>query len=249
MGNEFLLGEFQRIEESAHRDRCWQRVHRLSVQGSDPLLPVACDSLSQLIGNDVVRAPVNIHTFFKRTAHRTSLTTEGCRANSTVDRSTREILVALRDQSHRRGLGTPKVFRSTGGGYTENRRAIIHAMKLLRTVILLLLCAVLPISGLAASGLTGECPMQHTMSMDTDSGMSADMPDCDMMKSQSVGKAKAKGVFCKVTAQCQFGSLYHPVARTDVSHPAALVRPVVFHYADSLPVRDPNGLWRPPRLS
>jgi hypothetical protein len=121
-------------------------------------------------------------------------------------------------------------------------------MKLLRTVILLLLCAVLPISGLAASGLTGECPMQQTMSKDADSTASADMPGCDSMKSQSVDKAKAKGMFCKVTAQCQFGSLYHPAARVDVSRPAALVRPVVFHYADSLSVRDPNGLWRPPRL-
>ncbi|RQS71519.1 hypothetical protein DID96_12325 [Burkholderia sp. Bp8963] len=121
-------------------------------------------------------------------------------------------------------------------------------MKLLRTIILLLLCAVLPISGLAASGLTGECPMQQAMSMDTDSNMSADMPGCDSMKSQSVDKAKAKGMFCKVTAQCQFGSLYHPAARADISRPAALVRPVVFHYGESLSVRDPNGLWRPPRL-
>jgi hypothetical protein len=126
----------------------------------------------------------------------------------------------------------------------------MHVMKLLRTVILLLLCAVLPISGLAASGLTGECPMQQTMSMsmNTDSSMSADMPGCDSMQSTSAGKAKAKGMFCKVTAQCQFGSLYHPAARADVFRPAARVRPVAFHYAESLPVRDPNGLWRPPRL-
>ncbi|CAG9232017.1 hypothetical protein P4G95_28745 [Burkholderia vietnamiensis] len=121
-------------------------------------------------------------------------------------------------------------------------------MKLFRIFILLLLCAVLPISGLAASGLTGECPMQQAMSMDTDAGMSADMPGCDLMKSSSVDKAKAKGVFCKVTAQCQFGSLYHPVAKTDISRPAVFGTPVVFHYIQSLPVRDPNGLWRPPRL-
>ncbi|ELW9530064.1 hypothetical protein [Burkholderia cenocepacia] len=121
-------------------------------------------------------------------------------------------------------------------------------MKLFRTIILLLLCAVLPISGLAASGLTGECPMQQTMSMSTDSSMSADMPGCDSMQSTSTGKTKAKGMFCKITAQCQFGSLYHPAARADVTRPAALVRPVAFHYAESLPVRDPNGLWRPPRL-
>ncbi|WP_272544879.1 hypothetical protein PPH94_019490 [Burkholderia cepacia] len=121
-------------------------------------------------------------------------------------------------------------------------------MKLLRTFILLLLCAMLPISGLAASGLTGECPMQQSMTMDSDSGMSADMPGCDSMRSSSPGKGTAKGMFCKVTAQCQFGSLYHPTARADVSRPAALTQPIVFHYADSVPVRDPNGLWRPPRL-
>ncbi|TES61608.1 hypothetical protein E2P84_43455 [Burkholderia cepacia] len=121
-------------------------------------------------------------------------------------------------------------------------------MKLLRTFILLLLCAMLPLSGLAASGLTGECPMQQSMSMDSGSGMSADMPGCDSMKSSAPDKAKAKGAFCKVTAQCQFGSLYHPNARADISRPATLVRPVIFHYTDSVPVRDPNGLWRPPRF-
>lgn len=133
------------------------------------------------------------------------------------------------------------------------RRAIIAAMKWLRTFILLLLCAVLPISGLAASGLTGECPMQHTMSMEADAGtsMSADMSDCDSMKASPTDttKAKAKGMACKVTAQCQFGSLYHPAARADVSRPAAFASTIVFHYAQSVPVRDPNGLWRPPRIS
>ncbi|KWO42458.1 hypothetical protein WT97_02195 [Burkholderia sp. MSMB1459WGS] len=121
-------------------------------------------------------------------------------------------------------------------------------MKLLRTFILSLLCVVLPISGLAASGLTGECPMQQTMSMGAYASMSSDLPGCDLMKSSAVDKAKAKGAFCKVTAQCQFGSLYHPAAKTDVSRPAAFGMPVIFHYAQSLPVRDPNGLWRPPRL-
>ncbi|HDR9510218.1 hypothetical protein C5615_28425 [Burkholderia cepacia] len=130
-------------------------------------------------------------------------------------------------------------------------------MKLLRTFILLLLCAVLPISGLAASGLTGECPMQHTMSMEADTGMSmtmsADMSDCDSMKSPSASsakaKAKAKAMACKVTAQCQFGSLYHPAGRVDVTRPAAFASTIVFHYTQSVPVRDPSGLWRPPRIS
>ncbi|HIH2747133.1 hypothetical protein L3V59_31295 [Burkholderia aenigmatica] len=127
-------------------------------------------------------------------------------------------------------------------------------MKFLRTIILLLLCAVLPISGLAASGLAGECPMMQqgmSMSMDMDAGMPADMPGCDSMMKSPAGKshAKAKGMACKLTAQCQFGSLYHPAARAEVSRPAAFASTVAFHYAQLLPVRDPNGLWRPPRIS
>ncbi|WP_090869482.1 hypothetical protein [Paraburkholderia diazotrophica] len=116
-------------------------------------------------------------------------------------------------------------------------------MKLLRTLFILLLCAVLPISGLAASGMAGECPMQQSMSMDD--GMSAVMPGCDSMKSSSADKAKSS--FCKVTAQCQFGSLYHPAVTATVSHPTSVGSRVVFHYAQSLTVREPGGLWRPPR--
>ncbi len=121
-------------------------------------------------------------------------------------------------------------------------------MKLLRTLILLLLCAVLPISGLAASGVTGECPMQQAMSADVGPVTPADMPGCDATKSSPDGKAKAKGAFCKITVQCQFGSLYYPAPRADVGHPVTFDCPVAFHYTDSVPVRDPNGLWRPPRL-
>jgi hypothetical protein len=116
-------------------------------------------------------------------------------------------------------------------------------MKLLRTLFLLLLCAVLPISGLAASGMVGECPMQQSMAMDE--GMSAVMPGCDSMKSSS--SDKAKGGFCKITAQCQFGSLYYPAVTATVSHPTPVGSRVVFHYAHSLIVREPGGLWRPPR--
>ncbi|MFP4896042.1 hypothetical protein [Paraburkholderia sp. EG304] len=116
-------------------------------------------------------------------------------------------------------------------------------MQIFRTLFILLLCAVLPISGLAASGMAGECPMQQTMAMDD--GMSAAMPGCNSMKSTSPDKAK--GGFCKVTAQCQFGSLYYPVATATISHPTWLESRVVFHYAQSLTVREPGGLWRPPR--
>jgi len=118
-------------------------------------------------------------------------------------------------------------------------------MKFLRTLLLLLLCAVLPISGLAASGLTGECPMQMSMGSDDGGAMSSEMPGCEMIKFSQPGKAK--GFFCKATAQCQLGSLYHPVSRIELTRPAGLFRPVVFHYAQSLTVREPAGLWRPPR--
>jgi hypothetical protein len=114
-------------------------------------------------------------------------------------------------------------------------------MKFLRTFILLLLCAVLPISGLAASGLTGECPMQQSMDVRDGSGM----PGCEAMKPGSASKAKAG--FCKMTAQCQFGSLYYPGTGVNVTRPAAPHNRVVFHYSQSLSVRAPDGLWRPPR--
>jgi hypothetical protein len=115
-------------------------------------------------------------------------------------------------------------------------------MKFFRTLFILLLCAVLPISGLAASGMAGKCPMQHSMAMDD--GMSA-MPGCDSVKSGSTDKAK--GGFCKMTAQCQFGSLYYPAVTATVSHTTSMGRRVAFHYAQSLTVREPGGLWRPPR--
>jgi hypothetical protein len=112
-------------------------------------------------------------------------------------------------------------------------------------MLLLLLCAVLPISGLAASGLTGECPMQMSMGSNDGNEMSSEMPGCETMKSSQPGKTK--GFFCKATAQCQLGSLYYPSPRVEVTRPAGLSSPVVFHYAQSLTVREPAGLWRPPR--
>src|SRR5579864_6550798 len=115
-------------------------------------------------------------------------------------------------------------------------------MKFLRAFLLLLLCAALPLSGLAASGLTGECPMQMSTSPDDGgSSMSTEMPGCDTMNSSQI--EKAKGFFCKATAQCQLGSLYHPVSPTEITRPAGLSSTVVFHYTQSLPVRAPAGLW------
>ncbi len=118
-------------------------------------------------------------------------------------------------------------------------------MKFLRTLFLLLLCVALPVSGLAASGLTGACPMQMSMGAGEGSAMSSDMSGCENMKSAPAGKTK--GFSCKVTVQCQVGSLYHPVSSTEVTRPAGLASPVVFHYAQSLSVREPGGFWRPPR--
>ncbi|KAK47026.1 hypothetical protein BG58_07580 [Caballeronia jiangsuensis] len=118
-------------------------------------------------------------------------------------------------------------------------------MKFLRTLLLLLLCAVLPISGLAASGLAGECPMQMSAGSDDGSAMSSEMPGCEMTNPSK--HQKAKDISCKTTAQCQLGSPYHPVPRIEITRPAALSSPVVFHYAQSLAVRELAGLWRPPR--
>jgi len=110
----------------------------------------------------------------------------------------------------------------------------------------LLLCAMLPLSGLAASGLTGQCPMmQADMGSDGGSAMSAGMAQCDAMKSTSVDKAR--GSLCKATAQCQMGSLYHPVSVPVAHRPTGLFVPIVFHYTQSLIVHTPDGLWRPPR--
>ncbi|SMG55146.1 hypothetical protein [Paraburkholderia susongensis] len=118
-------------------------------------------------------------------------------------------------------------------------------MKILRTILVLMLCAMLPLSGLAASGLAGECPVQQSMPAHNDGSVSVDMPACDMMKSSTAGKPK--GVFCKATAQCQFASIYYPPAQATVSHPMAVTNQVVFHYAESFAGHVPAGLWRPPR--
>lgn len=118
-------------------------------------------------------------------------------------------------------------------------------MKVLRTFFVLLLCVMLPLSGLAATGMAGKCPMQPSMPVHDHESMSAGMSGCGMMKSSTEGKAK--GVFCKAAAQCQFASLYHPPVRPTVMRPLAAGNQVVFHYIASLSVREPGGLWRPPR--
>lgn len=120
-------------------------------------------------------------------------------------------------------------------------------MKLLRLFFVLLLCAMLPLSGLAASGLTGQCPMQAAMG-EHNGAMSTNMADCDSMKPASGEDGKAKASLCKVAAGCQMGSLYHPVSALAVVRPAGSFSPLRFQYAESLSVRAPDGLWRPPQI-
>lgn len=119
-------------------------------------------------------------------------------------------------------------------------------MIILRTLFVLLLCAVLPMSGLAASGLAGQCPMQASMDSDDGHSMSAEMPDCDTMQSPS-STDKSPHPLCKVTAQCHMGSLYHPESIPIMNRPAGLFTPIIFHYAQSFSARSPDGFWRPPR--
>jgi len=120
-------------------------------------------------------------------------------------------------------------------------------MKFIRTLFVLLLCAMLPITGLAASGLAGECPMEQSVATLDGSNLSDAMPGCDSMQPSPGGKASKAG-FCKMTAQCQFGSVYYPGAdATVVRHATPVSSRVVFHYSQSLSIRAPDGLWRPPR--
>ncbi|WP_322047622.1 hypothetical protein [Paraburkholderia sp. J67] len=119
-------------------------------------------------------------------------------------------------------------------------------MKFIRTLLVLLLCAMLPLSGLAASGLSGPCPIQATVSSAADADMQG-MPGCETMKSAPTDHGKSGGTLCKMTAQCQAGSLYHPVSLPVLTRPAGRVIELHFHYAQACPGRGPDGLWRPPR--
>ncbi|GAB7538129.1 hypothetical protein [Burkholderia sp. 3C] len=122
-------------------------------------------------------------------------------------------------------------------------------MRLLRTLLVLLLCIALPLDALAASGLTGACPMHDGQAMHGAMPAMTAMSDCDGMATPPPGKPKGCDHACRMSAQCQFGSLHHPAVLAEVRRPAALILPIRFHYAASLAVRDPNGLWRPPRAA
>jgi hypothetical protein len=127
-----------------------------------------------------------------------------------------------------------------------SRRSIV-AMKFIRTLFVFLLCAMLPLSGLAASGLTGDCPLQQSAVAADASGMADVMSGCDSMQPSPGGKASKAG-FCKMTAQCGFGSCYYSGSNASVvRHAAPASSRIVFHYSQSLSIRAPDGLWRPPR--
>lgn len=119
-------------------------------------------------------------------------------------------------------------------------------MRLLRALFVLLLCMVLPITGLAASGLVGPCLTQMGMQDAHDDAQMNTMPECETMKS-SQDSSKSKSPLCKLSVQCQLGSLYHPTPNVDLAHPAGLAISVVFFYVHPLIVREPGGFWRPPR--
>lgn len=125
-------------------------------------------------------------------------------------------------------------------------------MKLLRTVLLLLLCAMLPVSGFAASGLAGACPMHSTSADESSAAMASadsamDMQDCMTMSPSHDGKVKHPS--CKMSAQCEFGSLYCPVGIPRVEQAAYAVAVSYFVYAHPFAGREPGTLWRPPRAA
>ncbi|AJK49961.1 putative lipoprotein [Burkholderia plantarii] len=133
----------------------------------------------------------------------------------------------------------------------------MRAMRWLRTLLVLLLCTVLPLSGLAASGFAGACPMRSAVpsislaepGMHEADGMraGASIANPSAMPPARGGKHEAGGKPCRICAQCQSGSLHQPPVHAGVSRRAVHGVPVRFHYTDFLRTRDPNGLWRPPR--
>jgi hypothetical protein len=75
--------------------------------------------------------------------------------------------------------------------------------------------------------------------------MPADMPGCDSMNPTSGDHGKSKASLCKMTTQCQMGSLCRPVSSPSIVQPAGSFAPASFRYAQSLSLREPDGLWRP----
>jgi hypothetical protein len=85
--------------------------------------------------------------------------------------------------------------------------------------------------------------------------MSMDMPEsmagCESMASESGytpdQHGKSKSPLCKMGVQCQIGCMTIPASVPSVARTAQAYRPVFFHASQTLFVREPDGLWKPPR--
>jgi hypothetical protein len=73
------------------------------------------------------------------------------------------------------------------------------------------------------------------------------MQDCMTMSDSHDGKVKHP--LCKMSAQCEFGSLYYPTDIPRIAQPSRVVAISYFVYAHVFAGRAPDGLWRPPRAA
>ncbi|QIE25314.1 hypothetical protein SBC1_34000 [Caballeronia sp. SBC1] len=87
----------------------------------------------------------------------------------------------------------------------------------------------------------------QSMTRDSGSMMSAAMPDCESMATPAGQDSKLKDSLCKMTVQCQMGCMSIPASAPGIAWSATAYRPMFFHYTQSLFVREPDGLWKPPR--
>ena len=129
-------------------------------------------------------------------------------------------------------------------------------MRFIRVLFITLLCMVLPISGMAATGVVMDCPipsaMQWQMAAQADDNASASMDCMQSMEEMSASPSHShspvgKNVHCKLLLQCQVSSQYVPVPATGVDAPLMQPRKLVFHYAHTLPALSLSDLWRPPQ--
>jgi len=130
-------------------------------------------------------------------------------------------------------------------------------MRFIRVFFITLLCMVLPISGMAATGLVMDCPIPSAMQMQMAAKMddNAQMDCMQAMDEAANASASAeqthapigKNVHCKLVVQCQVSSQYVPAPATGLDAPLVQARKVVFHYARTLSALPLNDLWRPPQ--
>lgn len=88
----------------------------------------------------------------------------------------------------------------------------------------------------------------QSMTADSGNTLSQAMPGCESMATSLSQDNKSKDSLCKMTVQCQMGCMTIPVsAPGGIARTAGAYRPMFFHYTQSLFVREPDGLWKPPR--